>query len=351
MRWTNFETRIQTVPDSPQRGFELALYYAVTSDEARGREAWQWALAHPCERRQVALVIDWAGGLAPAEANQRLGNASCPPGPASPQRALRDALFMDIALGRVTAVAESVKQKILKPIENGEATDPVDLYAACEFLIAVRASLHHDLREEAPDAFLNLPAELLLALKPAQVEHPGQATHIAALVLVALDPNLQSSQFLQGWAMEDRQMISEGPGLAYELLWADPYLPGIGYQNLDPWVYQPAGRLFARTDWSTDACWISISPKGLQQEHCPLGLDHVVAHFGRLSLIPASEGCTDIPAHKNNESVILWNLHPHETMQYVEGKAKHTAQADPAGMWLAGENLTLKACTVRAGQR
>jgi hypothetical protein len=27
VRWQNFEKRVQTVPDSPERGFELALYY------------------------------------------------------------------------------------------------------------------------------------------------------------------------------------------------------------------------------------------------------------------------------------------------------------------------------------
>jgi hypothetical protein len=351
VRWTNFETRVQSVPDSPQRGFELALYYAVTGDEVRGREAWQWALAHPCERRQVALVFDWAGELAPAEAKQRLGRSSCPSGSASPQQALRDGLFMDVALDRVKGVGESVKQGIIEPIENGGGTDPVNLYAVCEFLIAVRTNLHLDLREEAPEAFMNLPAELLLSLKPAQVERPSDATHIAALALVAVDPNLPGAQFLQGWVMEDRQTITEGPGVAYELLWADPYLPGIGYQNLDPWVYQPAGRLFARADWSSDACWISISQAGMQQDHCPPGLDHAAAQFGRLSLIPASEGCTDIPAHKNTESVILWDLEPHETIEYMEGKVKRAARADPAGMWLAGENATVKACRARAGRR
>ena len=39
-------------------------------------------------------------------------------------------------------------------------------------------------------------------------------------------------------------MIREGPGVAYEFFWADPYLPGVGYQNLDPWVYdRPGGSL------------------------------------------------------------------------------------------------------------
>ncbi len=73
--------------------------------------------------------------------------------------------------------------------------------------------------------------------------------HVAALALVAIDPNLPASQFLQSWALEDTQTLREGPGVAYELLWADPYLPGVGYQNMEPWVYDDHGRLFARANW------------------------------------------------------------------------------------------------------
>ncbi len=350
VRWTNFENRVQSVPDSPQRGFELALFYAITGDDARGKEAWRWALAHPCERRQVALVLDWAGGLGSAEEKQRLGTGSCPSDQGQPERQLRDTLFMDIATGRVNELGEPVKEKILQPIEKSEV-DSAELYALCELLIAVRANFHEDVRGGAPDAFRQLPAELLLRLKPPQVDNPDWITHIAALALVAVDPDLQSAQFLQGWAMEDRQTVSDGPGVAYEFLWADPYLPGIGYQNLDPWVYQPAGRLFARTDWTNDACWISISAAGLHQEHCPPGLDHRTSQFGHLTLIPATGPCTDIPRPKNNESVIIWELPARQKVLVTQGKTKHTAETDAAGMWLIGSELAGKACVERTGQR
>jgi hypothetical protein len=58
-RWTNFQHRINSAPDSPERGFELALYYAVTHDDQAGSAAVRWALDHPSEARQVALVADW----------------------------------------------------------------------------------------------------------------------------------------------------------------------------------------------------------------------------------------------------------------------------------------------------
>ena len=37
-RWINFADRIENEPKSPERGFELALFYAVTGDESKGRE-------------------------------------------------------------------------------------------------------------------------------------------------------------------------------------------------------------------------------------------------------------------------------------------------------------------------
>src|SRR5271166_716787 len=58
-RWTNFEHRVNSVPESSERGFELALYYAITGDDKAAGAAIEWALAHPGEARQVALVADW----------------------------------------------------------------------------------------------------------------------------------------------------------------------------------------------------------------------------------------------------------------------------------------------------
>src|SRR5581483_11602842 len=96
----------QSVPDSPERGFELALYYAVTRDEARGREAIQWALAHRCEKRQVALVLDWCGSLANPDERAKLAEKSTMTDCAQAGMAgtafipsMRDKLFLQIAAG------------------------------------------------------------------------------------------------------------------------------------------------------------------------------------------------------------------------------------------------------------
>ncbi len=165
-------------------------------------------------------------------------------------------------------------------------------------------------------------------------------THIAALALVALDPNLESSQFLQGWAMEDAQMLRDGPGVAYEFLWADPYLPGVGYANLDPWTYDTNGRLFARRSWNSDACWIGVSSGPLQQENCPPGWQNVANQFGHLTLMPMDSRCTEIPHRKsNNDVIILWKLQPNQKVFYFAGEKKEPVDADSAGMWRLSENV------------
>src|SRR3954451_9370122 len=77
-RWQNFEARVQAAADSPERGFELALYYAATQDEARGKGAIAWALAHACDRRQVSLILDWCGALVSQQDRDKLKATTCP---------------------------------------------------------------------------------------------------------------------------------------------------------------------------------------------------------------------------------------------------------------------------------
>jgi len=347
VRWTNFENRVQSVPDSPERGFELALYYAITHDEKRGREAVAWALAHKCEQRQVALVLDWCAELITADEKTKIVS-DCPP-PASSQHAAlverdRDVLFTAIAREEDRSESHPPEWKqLLSELQRGHFVDARILYAACEYLSAVHSAQHVDLRQDDPRFFSGLPVELLLSLRPETIQHPDWMTHVAALALVALDPNLEGSQFLQGWAIEDRQMLREGPGVAYELLWADSYLPGVGYQNLDPWVYDSNGRLFARNAWNTDACWIAVSGRGVEQENCSAGWQTVASHFGHLTLLPAVERCTEVAHRKNSDVVILWKMRAHQTITYLVDK-KFTVAADDGGMWRLPENVEGRIC-------
>ncbi|MBV9610925.1 MAG: hypothetical protein JO091_00560, partial [Acidobacteriaceae bacterium] len=201
-RWINFENRVKGVPDSSERGFELALYYAVTGDEGRGKEAMEWGTAHPCSRRQVALILDWTGDLATAEERRKLSGAVCDHGTANPIEAARDDYFAAIA--RQNDAETNQWPSVLAWLEAGNL-DGRTLYAACEYLLAARANEHADLREEARAFFAGLPAELLLSRSDNEIAHPDWMTHAAALALVAVDPNLEGSQYVQSWAMEDAQ--------------------------------------------------------------------------------------------------------------------------------------------------
>jgi hypothetical protein len=342
-RWINFENRVNSVSDSPERGFELALYYAVTRDETRGKEAIQWALGHKCATRQVALTLDWCAALVSDDERQKLTTHDCPAGAgndgAQVER-LRDALFMRIVRGEEIGHLVSGKE-----LEQSGLTNPRELYAACEYIEAVRQTQHVDLRQDDAAFFQILPAEFLLSMKPAELANPAWQASAAALALVSLDPNLEGSQFLQGWAIEDRQMIREGPGVAYELLWGDPYLPGVSYQNLDPWSYDPNGRLVARKDWSIDACWINVSTRGVEDANCPAGWREHSQTFGRMTLIPMAQPCMEMPHVKGREAAIIWRLQPHQTISYLFRDKQVSSQADAAGLWPLPGYIEGKVCT------
>ncbi|MFN8813459.1 MAG: hypothetical protein ACK5ZU_11610, partial [Acidobacteriota bacterium] len=84
----------------------------------------------------------------------------------------------------------------------------------------------------------------------------GLATMMRAaeLALVALDNNAELAQSLQGWLMQDRYLLRSGQGIAYELLWANPYQPGLTYHHL-PNSYHDRrnGRLFIRDNWEEES--------------------------------------------------------------------------------------------------
>jgi len=315
-RWVNFENRVQSVSNSPQRGFELALFYAVTHDQTRGREAVDWLATHPCDPLQTPAALAWTTDLLSAADRARI--PACPPVPEP--------------------------ETPIDSLKAGAFRDPRALYLACEYLIATRPSRRTDLRETAPQFFSQLPVEFLLSLHPDQIEHPDWLTHIAALALVAVDPNLESSQFLQAWAIEDRQMLRDGPGVAYEFLWADPYLPGVGYQNLEPWSYDPSGRLFARANWDANACWISISTRGIEEQNCSPNWRAQPARFGRLNLIPMVRRCEDLPPIDPAQTVVLWRLLPGQSVTYSDGKQRHSEAADAAGLLRLSASARGKVC-------
>ncbi len=140
VRWTNFEKRVETAPDSPERGFELALYYAVTHDQQDGREAVQWALGHPCERRQSALVLDWVASEISPEDRARLEQAHCAtPDTSDSIEKVRDSLFSAAARGQDVHAMIAKQWPFVRAMIERRPT-PSNLYALSEFLIVARSS-------------------------------------------------------------------------------------------------------------------------------------------------------------------------------------------------------------------
>jgi hypothetical protein len=344
-RWVNFENRVKSVPDSPERGFELALYYAITGDEAKGREAIGWALSHH-NARQSQLVLDWCLTLVSDDQKKKLAVVPLFTVNQLSFQDARNILFMRIASGSELQApnGDSLRSKF-NWLMDGGFKNAEELYALCELIYAARASQQVDLREDYAHFFSTLPSLLLLSAKPRDLNSPNWKMHAAALALVAIDPNLPGSQFLQSWAMEDAQTLREGPGVAYELLWADPYLPGVGYQNMESWVYDERNTLYARSGWDPDSCWIEISARQVTQENCSPQWQEQTLTFGRLTLVPMTQRCIDIPRVANNEAVLVWKLKPGQKVTYGKGKDQRTSEADAAGIWHPGTILEGKACT------
>lgn len=341
-RWTNFETRVNTVKDSPERGLELALYYVVTGDRSSGAAAQDWLKLHPCDKRQSFLIQNWVGH----EVASPLNDPGLPVTGCGVADDARVRLLESLAQSNDPDSALSAT--VIKALESGGYMRGTDLYAAAEFLTLWREATHVDVREQSPHFFSSLPVRLLLSMKPETVEHPDWQMHVAALALVSLDPNSSDAQFLQGWAMEDRQMLRDGPGVLYELLWADPYLPGVGYQNLDPWLYDDASdMLLARSDWSPKPCWVQILGGKTEEHGCPPNWADQPSHFGHLDLMPFSGKCTEV-AHPPNQSVILSKLAPGQKLRYSDGGDKpQVATAGTAGLWRVPVNVNGRVCLTR----
>src|SRR5947199_8676510 len=119
---------------------------------------------------------------------------SCSAQSAKPVEALRDRFF-ELASndGSTEQDLEENNRKLIDFLRSEDSRDAQQFYAAIEYLIAVRNVEHIDARDDDRKFFSTLPLDLLLSLKPAEVERPEWLIHVAALALVSLDPNMDSS--------------------------------------------------------------------------------------------------------------------------------------------------------------
>jgi hypothetical protein len=347
-RWSNFEHRVKTVPDSPQRGFELALYGIVASDAPSCHAAIQWGLKHKSEYRQTALIADWC--QAQISESDRVALLADPPAFQAnrPFTSARNVLFSQVARGEGSR--DSAKEQwaqLLPLIQRDPRVCLPEAYALYEFLDAANTNFRIDLRQDDPRLFSNFPLLLLLSLHPAEVEQPQWKQRMGGLMMVNVDPNLQASSFVQGWALEDPRMVLDGPGIAYEFLWANPYLPGLGYYNMDHWFYDPdSGLLLARKSWDANSCWVSIFHGKVDTLQCAGDILNAPTKFGKLTLMPMKEQCEQVTVQPG-EAVILSRLNPGRKLAWETNGEKFKAHADASGLALVSMSGTGRVCQVK----
>ncbi len=291
-RWRQFDSLVKGGASLPEPGFALALYYAVSDDNAVGKRAVDWALGKADDLRQLSLVYDWCQPiLSPQQsaalaakirqlAQKRSGDSIA---------ARRDRVLALIATADDSKHPEEAPLRdlvrqwwragIAPELADGRSMPPLpDLYALLEILHAIRDNLKIDLRDNAVDYFAHLPTYLIAANYPAPYRAPENEFRIpvyqgdaqpdlnqaalaraAGLSMVAYDTNGLQNQFLQGWLIQDRFLMMTPFGAPYEFLWANPYQPGLSFYQLPLVFHDPnSGVLFVRSGWDEDADWFGL---------------------------------------------------------------------------------------------
>jgi hypothetical protein len=333
-RWRQFELLVKGSASLREPGFALALYYAVSGDNAAGKRAVQWALGPADDLRQIALVYDWCQPvLSPQEsaALSRKARQLIEKRSADDVSGRRDHILALIAIADDGHPEEAPLQQIVQQwwrteyapaLVAGRATPPLpDLYALLEILHAIRDNLQIDLRDAAPGYFAHLPDYLVMGNYPAPYRAPENEFRIpmvpgggmdsqsqpdlnraalaraAGLSMVAYDNNGLENQFLQGWLIQDRFSLMTPFGAPYEYLWANPYQPGLSYFQL-PLVYhdENSGALFVRSAWDEDADWFGL-----------YGGEAELFRQGRITVVnqAASGSAAPQPLHLGEASVIF----------------------------------------------
>ena len=149
-----------------------------------------------------------------------------------------------------------------------------------------RDNLNFDLRDTFPAFFKQYPLTHLMAHYPApfpasqnEFRIPAEPnilqkepdlrkavlSRAAELAMVAFDVNAAETQVLQGWLTNDRFLMRGTAGILYELLWANPYQPGLSYYHIPLALHDEiGGQLFVRSSWEDNAAWIGFFEGNLQ---------------------------------------------------------------------------------------
>ena len=301
MRWEQFSALIEGRARMNEPGFAQALYGIAAESKSSCGDALAWSLKsanakQPGDLRQMALVYDWCKPRADAASIAALEKLLAPVLKLRPKTVaeVRSAVFAAIAVADTTPdAAESLlryayedwwrKQTVPRLLAGDDILSRrASLMALLEIAHALRDNVRADLRDDAPKWFEELPMRLMLTYYPAPwpaaeneyriPAYKGSGdpdldesvfSRVAEMALVAADPNGQPTQFLQGWLMQDRFMMRGPLGAPYELLWANPYLPGLSYEYM-PDLYHAQGRLFVRGGWDESAVWFGLWDNEMQ---------------------------------------------------------------------------------------
>jgi hypothetical protein len=372
LRWEQFELLMKGGAPMDEPGFANALYFRIADDKAAGRKAVAWAL-NPAnsDARQLALVFDWCQELLSESEmrtlSARLEKAAKAPG--SSVDVQRNRVLAAIALAghspeisasTLKSFMDSAWEPAIKTLHAGK--DPIarsQAFSLYEILHAIRDNLNADLREEYPRYFKELPLEHLLAYYPASFPAAENEFHIQAakgtgqpdlkqaalartaeLAMVAYDANAPESQVLQGWLMNDRFLMRGPYGNPYELLWANPYQPGLSYYHV-PLVYHQElfGRLFVRSNWDDSADWVGYFDGQLQlfQEgrvnilnpdlsRPPIDLEEAIVFFGK------NARKFQVPAKDINDAFVV-GLEPNRLYEIeIDDQELREERSDPGGI-------------------
>ena len=376
IRWQQFDLLIAGKAKMPEPGFALALYYSASGNEAAGRQAVEWAAgaSKPEDLRQLALVFDWCQPLLDRQKSAQLvakleqmlaKTESARDAPAVRARAmaaivLRDherATLPDAVLRLI--VDQWWRREIVPALRaKGRAIPRDDVYPLFELMHVIRDNLNIDMREDAEGYFKELPEERLLSYYPAPfltaeneyrvpvtpvAEEPQPRKAILAraadLAMVAYDNNAVSSQYLQGWAIQDRFLMRAPSGIPYEFLWANPYQPGLSFYKVPLAYHEPkSGTLFLRSSWEDDATWF-----GLFEGQMQLFEDGKVTALsaktlkdpmavGEATLMAARLPMRFLPGKDTTDHVFLLGLKPSQHYDVeVDDEEMREEEADGAG--------------------
>ena len=379
LRWEQFEGLWTGNAPFDEPGWTAALLYQIAQDQAAGRKAVAWAAGPGTDVRQIALVADWCAPLFSGTDQsrifaklQRAVNGPAPKTIGEARNKVLAAIVLsetqpELAEKTLTAVFDTFwTNTFIANLKSAKARLPnAEASAMMELLHAFRDNVSFDLRDTFPAWFkeyplihlmahypppfpaaeneYRIPADIAIDKKGPDLEK-AMLSRAAELAMVAYDSNAPETQLLQGFLMNDRFVMRGTAGIAHELLWANPYQPGLSYYHVPLAQHDPiGGQLFVRSAWEDDASWIGFFEGQLQLfsdgsvtridpklSHEPMDIEEATVFFAR------DAKSFRVPPRKTEEAiddVFIVGLEPKRAYHVeVDGLEMVEETADPGGI-------------------